>query len=87
MMLNSGEADTSIPLLAFTRCDDGKNTKVSIRASRNLSDSGLNLSEVMHDAAAAAGGIGGGHNIAAGAQIPIGKEKEFLEKVIKVLTA
>jgi RecJ-like exonuclease len=32
----------------------------------------------MKEAAERFGGFGGGHNIAAGAQIPLGKEDEFL---------
>jgi RecJ-like exonuclease len=39
----------------------------------------------MKTAAAQLGGYGGGHKIAAGATIALGKEQEFLEKVNSLL--
>ena len=44
-----------------------------------LVEKGLNLSTAIKHAATALDGVGGGHNIAAGATIPKGKEEEFLE--------
>jgi single-stranded-DNA-specific exonuclease len=47
---------------------------------------GLDLSQVMKKSSEKVGGVGGGHNIAAGATIPKGSEKEFLafaEKMVK----
>ncbi len=65
------------PLVGF---NVGENdTKVSSRAARPLVVRGLNLSEVMKESAAQVGGSGGGHDIAAGAIIPRGKEKQFIE--------
>jgi len=52
--------------------------KVSARGTTDLVRRGLNLGRVMKEAAEKLGGTGGGHNIAAGAQIPLGKEDEFL---------
>ncbi len=52
--------------------------KASGRATRALVSEGVNISELMGRAAAAAGGTGGGHRIAAGASIPKGKLDEFL---------
>jgi len=52
--------------------------KVSARGTADLVRRGLNLGRVMKEAAERLGGTGGGHNIAAGAQIPLGKEDEFL---------
>ncbi len=52
--------------------------KVSGRAPRALVASGLNLGALMKEAAAACGGIGGGHRIAAGASIPMDKVNDFL---------
>ncbi|HLH85250.1 MAG TPA: DHH family phosphoesterase [Thermoplasmataceae archaeon] len=54
-------------------------TKVSARGPRRLIGKGLNLSDVMKEASTAVGGSGGGHDIAAGAVIPRGKEKQFVE--------
>ena len=85
MVLNSGEADTGMPIVAFAVADDG--VKVSARASRSLTDRGLDLSQIMKDAAASVGGMGVGHSVAAGATIPEGKEESFLEEVDKLVAA
>jgi RecJ-like exonuclease len=85
MVLNSGDVDNLRPLVGFANCDDGLNVKVSARASQHLSEEGLNLSEVVRVAAEQVGGTGGGHNIAAGAQIPYGTEKTFLNILNKLL--
>ena len=65
------------PLIGFNAGSD--NTKVSSRGTRKLVQRGLNLSTVMKEASAQVGGSGGGHDIAAGAVIPRGKEKQFVE--------
>ncbi len=52
--------------------------KVSARASSDLVKKGINLGLLIKEAAEKFGGIGGGHNVAAGAQIPMGKEEDFL---------
>ncbi len=52
--------------------------KCSARGTKELVANGLNLGAAMHHAAAGAGGIGGGHKIAAGASIPADKLNEFL---------
>lgn len=79
MVLGSGSVDPGMPLIAFAEAEDG--IKVSARAPRNLVVRGLNLAEVMKKAASLVNGEGGGHNIAAGATIPKGSEKEFLRIV------
>ena len=56
-------------------------TKVSSRGPRFLINRGLNLSVIMKESASEVGGSGGGHDIAAGAVIPRGKEKQFVEIV------
>jgi len=80
MMLNSEEVDASLPLLGFA-CTENGDIKVSARATQVLVDRGLNLAVVLKAAAEAVQGVGGGHNIAAGATIPKGKEEEFLSLV------
>lgn len=59
--------------------------KVSSRAPRALVESGLNLAHVMGEGCKAAGGIGGGHKIAAGASIPEDKINEFFLEIGKEL--
>ena len=79
LLLNSGEARRELPIFAFAEAEDG--VKVSARANRNLTDRGLDLSQIMKTASEMVGGYGGGHKVAAGATIPGGKEEEFLDIV------
>ena len=71
-------ADRRKPILAFARSDDGK-LKVSARGTQDLVRSGLNLAVAISQAAEKVGGVGGGHNVAAGATIPPEAKGEFLE--------
>ncbi|AGB05296.1 single-stranded DNA-specific exonuclease [Aciduliprofundum sp. MAR08-339] len=83
-MLLTEEDNRDLPIIAFANSDDG-NIKVSARAPRVLVDRGLDLSIIMREASAQVGGFGGGHNIAAGATIPRGKEEEFIDIVEKMI--
>lgn len=76
MLLGSDGIRNDIPMIAFANADDG--VKVSARADKSLVEKGLDLSSAVKTAAEKVGGLGGGHNIAAGATIPAGKEYEFL---------
>jgi len=81
ILLGSGEADRSKPLVGFAVSKEPSGEyriKVSARASYDLVERGLNLSSAIKSAAQAVGGIGGGHNVAAGATLPLGKEDEFI---------
>jgi RecJ-like exonuclease len=66
------------PILAFAAKSEDE-TKVSGRGTGRLVDQGFDLSTVMAEAAAAVGGEGGGHDVAAGATIPAGREAEFVD--------
>ncbi|NYT02434.1 MAG: DHH family phosphoesterase, partial [Methanosarcinales archaeon] len=72
--------DRSKPILAFARATDGS-LKVSARGTQNLVRAGLNLAEALSTSARALGGVGGGHNVAAGATIPPASREEFLRLV------
>ncbi|MEM4729932.1 MAG: DHH family phosphoesterase [Thermoplasmata archaeon] len=87
MLLASGEAgvDPGLPMVAFAKAEDGSGVKVSARGTRALTERGLDLSVVMRGAAAAVGGTGGGHNVAAGGTIPEGSEERFLEEAERIL--
>ena len=61
--------------------------EVSARADRSLVRKGLDLASIMKIASEMVGGYGGGHNIAAGATIPRGKEEVFLEAVDDLVIA
>jgi RecJ-like exonuclease len=59
--------------------------KVSARAVEPLIKKGLNLGEILHVAADKHSGRGGGHDIAAGAQIPIKNVEPFIKLVDKLV--
>jgi single-stranded-DNA-specific exonuclease len=80
MMLNTEEVDKELPLIGFALTENG-DVKVSARAAQSLVDRGLDLATALTRAAKELNGVGGGHNIAAGATIPKGKEEEFLQIV------
>ena len=73
-------ADRSMPILALARTEQGE-VKVSARGTQDLVRSGLDLAEAMSSSARALGGVGGGHNVAAGATIPPDAKQAFLELV------
>ncbi|MFA5771429.1 MAG: DHH family phosphoesterase [Thermoplasmata archaeon] len=78
MALNSKLVSDDLPLVGFAEMEDGKTIKISTRCHRRLIKNGLDLSIAMKQACEGVGGIGGGHNVAAGGSIPKGKENEFL---------
>lgn len=80
MLLNTEDVDKELPLIGFALTENG-DVKVSARAVQSLVDRGLDLAAALTRAAKELNGIGGGHNIAAGATIPKGKEEEFLQLV------
>lgn len=66
------------PVIALTNSEDG--VKVSARALN-----GININNVISEAAKKAGGNSGGHCEAAGATIPRGKESEFMEECESII--
>ena len=60
-------------------------TKVSMRTNERVVEKGVDLQQALSNASAEYGGGGGGHKIAAGAYIPKTAEKEFLERVNRIL--
>lgn len=76
----SGLMDDMRPLIALAKDEHGR-IKVSARTSPKAVSKGLNLGEIMSKAASLVGGRGGGHDIAAGANIPEGGVDEFLRAV------
>ncbi|MGA9401215.1 DHHA1 domain-containing protein [Haladaptatus sp.] len=79
MAVGANGIDRNVPIIAFANEDD-ENVKVSSRGTPHLTRKGLDLSVVMKTASQAVGGDGGGHNVAAGATVPKGTEKEFIER-------
>lgn len=81
MLLGSEGADRTAPMVAFaesTEFSEAPTMKASARGTQELISKGMDLSIAMRRAAEKVGGVGGGHNIAAGATIPADKRDEFL---------
>ncbi len=80
MAVGASGVDRGTPIVAFAEKNDDE-VKVSARGTPALTRKGLDLSVVMGEASRAVGGDGGGHNVAAGATVPKGREDEFVERV------
>jgi RecJ-like exonuclease len=80
-ILVSGLANPEKPLIAFSNIEEENAAKFSARTTDTALSRGVNLGEVMHLASAKYGGKGGGHNVAAGAQVPIDQLENFINTV------
>jgi single-stranded-DNA-specific exonuclease len=80
-LLSSSETfapDKAIIVCAKTRNGE---IKISARATMKMVEKGVNLGNSLQHTAKKYGGIGGGHKVAAGAQIPEQRLKEFLKEL------
>jgi len=59
--------------------------KISGRGTRKLVAAGLDLASAMREASASLGGMGGGHDVAAGATIPRGTAMKFIDIVDSII--
>jgi single-stranded-DNA-specific exonuclease len=75
----SSLANNEKPLLAFANIEAEKAAKFSGRTTEAALRKGVNLGDVMRLASEANGGKGGGHNIAAGAQVPLNNIEAFVK--------
>ena len=73
------------PLIAYSFVRDESIVKVSARGTAETVKMGINLGELMKETAEKLSGLGGGHNIAAGAQIPKERLGEFIDALKKAL--
>lgn len=78
MALGGRMIPTDRAVAAAADQDEGT-LKISARGTQEMVRAGLNLAAAVRSAAAAVGGLGGGHNIAAGATIPKGSFEQFCE--------
>lgn len=81
MLLGSAEADRTAPMVAFAESleySEIPRVKASSRTTQDLVSKGVDLAVAIREAAERVGGVGGGHNIAAGATIPAESKEEFL---------
>ncbi len=83
MLASTGIQGEDKILLALAQSEDA--IKISARASKNLINKGLNLGKVLAKAAQLVGGRGGGHDVAAGANIPKTKKALFLLEIDRIL--
>jgi RecJ-like exonuclease len=90
---NSLRVDRQKPMVAFAEKQEsvtkGKDpeVKVSTRMSRELTAKGINLGKAVGQASARVKGIGGGHEVAAGANIPKKKIAAFLKALDEEIDA
>ncbi len=75
----SSLANNEKPLLAFANIEAEKAAKFSGRTTEAALRKGVNLGDVMRLASEAHGGKGGGHNIAAGSQVPLDQVEAFIK--------
>ncbi len=76
ILVSSGRFDEPRPVIAVTNGEEGT-MKISGRLPEDLREVSLNLGAIFYEASEVFDGVGGGHDVAAGAQIPSGKEKDF----------
>jgi RecJ-like exonuclease len=69
------------PLIAYANVEEENAAKFSARTTGFALRKGINLGEIMREAAGKFEGKGGGHNIAAGAQVPIDQIENFISLV------
>ena len=67
------------PIIAFANVPNEGLAKISSRTTDIAIRGGVNLGIVMRVAAEPLGGKGGGHNIAAGGQVPLDKAEDFVK--------
>jgi RecJ-like exonuclease len=74
----AGLANNQKPLVAYAKVDGEDSVKISSRTTEAALQRGVNLGDVMRLASEKHSGKGGGHNIAAGAQVPMDQVEEFI---------
>ena len=80
-ILSTNMPNTEKPVIAYSLMREEDLIKVSARTVEALTRRGFNLGEIMHSAAGRFSGNGGGHDIAAGAQVPFEQRESFLKYV------
>jgi len=80
-ILSTGLPKHEKPIIAYSAVSGESLIKVSARTLETLTSRGLNLGDILRIAAEKYSGKGGGHDIAAGAQVPVKKMEAFIELV------
>lgn len=84
-ILTSSLPNPEKPLIAYANLQVEGIAKISARTMDTVINRGVNLGEVMQVAAEKFHGNGGGHNIAAGAQVSIGNIDDFIKTVNELI--
>lgn len=84
-ILSSGLPNPEKPLIAYANVAEEGVAKFSARTMDSVVARGVNLGEVMQVAAEKLQGKGGGHNVAAGAQVPIASVNTFIDAVNELI--
>ncbi|PYB68752.1 single-stranded DNA exonuclease RecJ [Thermoplasma sp. Kam2015] len=79
-MIIARNPETRRPLITMADSDPGT-VKASVRANKVFLKTGVDLAELFRRAAMGVGGVGGGHDLAAGANIPADRIDDFLRFV------
>ncbi len=80
-ILSGGLPNPEKPLIAYANVEDQGLAKISARTVDAVVARGINLGDIMQTAAEKCDGKGGGHNIAAGAQVPLDRINTFISIV------
>ncbi len=80
-ILSGGLPNPEKPLIAYANVEGQGIAKISARTVDAVVAKGINLGDIMQAAAEKLEGKGGGHNIAAGAQVPLDKIDDFIRVV------
>ncbi|MCE5295808.1 MAG: DHH family phosphoesterase [Euryarchaeota archaeon] len=76
--------DQAKPTISLTH--KGGEVRISSRANRHIVDDlGVDLGAALKEACGKVGGNGGGHNIASGGRVPLGKEDAFLKELDRII--
>lgn len=74
------------PLIAYSIVEKEKIVKISARGTNRTVEKGINLGEIMKETTKNFSGLGGGHDIAAGGQVPIENLEEFIKALERALS-
>jgi RecJ-like exonuclease len=80
-ILSSSLPNPEKPLIAYAHVQEQGLAKISARTIDTVVNRGINLGDIMQAAAEKLQGKGGGHNVAAGAQVPLESIDTFVEIV------